>query len=456
MKIQTRIAIIFAIITAIIISIASSAVYYYANQNAYEDFYKRMELRTLIAARNALEADEEDVETFNKIRTQHLEILPHEQEHLMSAGDYKKQMKLLDLPESFYKEIFQKGKARLKQGADFYTGLYYEDNQGDYIVILSARNEVVKAYLANLRVVLFICLIAAPLAAFAVGRIFSKLILKPIRGITSRVDDISAHNLHLRLENDRKDEISKLTSTFNNMLDRLETAFETQNNFVSNASHELNTPLTTIIGESDYALQKIRTPEKYQESLTIIYKEAEKLHNITKSLLHLAQTGFNGQALSHDPIRIDELLYTVKQTVDNIFPDNKVYINHSLMPENEDKLIVLGNPQLLELAFANVVLNACKYSFNKPVQILLAATNSSVMVLVKDEGIGIPKDEIKYVFDPFFRASNTDKFKGYGIGLPLARNIVRLHSGNLIVRSEVNQGTEIQIDIPLAGHVRKR
>lgn len=78
------------------------------------------------------------------------------------------------------------------------------------------------------------------------------------------------------------------------------------------------------------------------------------------------------------------------------------------------------------------------------------------MVLIKDEGIGIPSNEIKYVFDPFFRASNTNQFKGYGIGLPLARNIIRLHSGNLIVRSEQNAGTEIQIDIPLAEKVRKR
>ncbi|RYD55985.1 MAG: HAMP domain-containing histidine kinase [Sphingobacteriales bacterium] len=457
MKIQTRIAIIFAIITAIIISVASSVVYYFANQNAYEDFYRRMELRTMIAARNALEADEENLEAFNTIRSQHLQTLAREREYVVPVNDIRNHnFKLLDLPESFYNTVMTKGTARLKEGVDFYTGLYYEDNQGNFVIILSARNEVVKEYLANLRSVLLVCLIAAPLAAYVVGRIFSKLILRPINHITARVKDISVYNLHLRLESDRKDEISELTTTFNHMLDRLETAFETQNNFVSNASHELNTPLTTIIGETEYALQKLRSPEKYQESLSIIQRESEKLHNITKSLLHLAQTGFNGQALNAEPVRIDEILYNVQQTVDNIFPDNKVYINHSLMPENDDKLVVNGNPQLLELAFANVVLNACKYSSNKPVQILLAATNSSVMVLIKDEGIGIPKQEIKYVFDPFFRASNTNKFKGYGIGLPLARNIVRLHSGNLIVRSEENQGTEIQIDIPLASEVRKR
>lgn len=457
MKIQTRIAATFAGIAAVMVLTVSIIIYYFANQNSFDDFYKRMELRTMIAAKNALEQDEANVDALNDIRAQHLERLQKEKEYIILADDIKAGLDHgLDLPKRFYKEVFEKGKARLKQDKDFYTALYYPDNQGNFVVILSAKNELISSFLGNLRNVLLICLIITPLIAYVIGRFFSMHILKPIRKITANVKDISVYNLHLRLENDEKDEISELTSTFNNMLDRLETAFETQNNFISNASHELNTPLTSIMGESDYALSKERTTEQYRQSLKVIHSEAEKLHNITRSLLHLAQTGFNGQTIHYAPIRVDELLYTVKQTVDNIFPDNKVYINHSLMPEDERKLVVSGNAQLLELAFANVVLNGIKYSSNKPVQILPAATNDHIIVIIKDEGIGIPTREIKHVFDPFFRASNTSHFKGYGIGLPLARNIVRLHRGNLIVRSEENQGAEIQIEIPLASAVKKR
>ena len=149
-------------------------------------------------------------------------------------------------------------------------------------------------------------------------------------------------------------------------------------------------------------------------------------------------------------LRLDEVLYTVKETVDNIIPKNKVVIDLSLMPEDQQKLVVKGNQQLLELALVNIVINGCKYSMNKPVLVSLAATDTKLVITIEDNGVGIPKEEIAYIYEPFFRASNTGSFKGYGIGLPLSRNIVRLHNGELDVRSEENKGTTVKIKLPLA------
>lgn len=265
-----------------------------------------------------------------------------------------------------------------------------------------------------------------------------------------QVKSISSRNLHLRLNVEESgDEINDLAGTFNNMLDRLETAFETQNNFVSNASHELSTPLTAIIGEAELALNKERTQEKYIYSLQNILHEAGRLEHITKSLLHLAQTGFDGKKQEWGQIRSDELLFTVKNTIDKLHPGNKVEIDYSLFPEEEEKLVIPGNEQLLELALSNIVMNAVKYSNNEPVSIALAATEKKNIIIVKDQGIGIPPEDLPYIFSPFFRASNTGRFKGYGIGLPLAMNIIRMHKGDIIVNSRVNQGTEIRVELPL-------
>jgi signal transduction histidine kinase len=253
----------------------------------------------------------------------------------------------------------------------------------------------------------------------------------------------------LRLEyNDEDDEMSELAHNFNDMLDRLETSFESQSNFISNASHELNTPLTSIIGEADVTLTRIRSTEEYVEALNNILMEAEKLNKKTKALLFLAQTAFNGKALEFKLVRVDQLILDVKETMNRIHPDNKVTIDFSLLPDNPLKLKISGNEQLLHLALSNIVLNAYKYSNNQPVIVSLGMSYDMLIIIVKDTGIGIPENEIKFIYDPFFRASNTTNYEGYGIGLPLTRNIIKIHKGILNVNSTVFKGTTIEIRLP--------
>lgn len=237
--------------------------------------------------------------------------------------------------------------------------------------------------------------------------------------------------------------------TFNNMLDRIETSFETQNNFISNASHELRTPLTAIIGEADVTLSKLRRPEEYIETIKIILDEAEKLDKKTQALLFLAQTGFNGKSQKFEKVRMDQLIWDVKETIEKINPKGKIQYDLSLLPENPKKLKVFGSEQLLHLAFTNIIINACKYSNFEPVIVSIGASNEKVFIVIKDKGIGIPEKELKYIYDPFFRASNTNNFEGYGIGLPLTRNIIRMHKGELIVSSQKDMGTVVEVILPV-------
>jgi signal transduction histidine kinase len=266
-----------------------------------------------------------------------------------------------------------------------------------------------------------------------------------------KVKQISTENIHLRLkEPENNNEISELASTFNDLLNRIETAFETQKNFISNASHELATPLTAIMGEADVALIKERKPEEYQHVLQNVVQQAERLNQITKSLLFLAQTGYKGKKIVFEILRLDELIWEVKRLIDRLNLDNKIMVDLSLLPEDPKKLKVSGNKQLLHLALANLLNNACKYSHNKPVSVHIGASQEQVLLFIKDQGIGIPENELAFIYDPFFRASNTHLFEGYGIGLPLARNIIKLHNGTLLVTSKVDNGTSVQISFPLA------
>lgn len=278
----------------------------------------------------------------------------------------------------------------------------------------------------------------------------SKRLINPIKVITEEVNLIGTENLHVSLDvSDNEDELTQLIRTFNNMLDRLETSFETQKNFISNASHELNTPLTSIIGEADVALARDRSAEEYVDALQQILKEAEKLYKKTKALLYLAQTGFNGKVLVFDKVRIDQLIFDVHKTINRIHPDNKIVIDFSLLPENPEMLKIKGNEQLLHLALSNILLNSYKYSSNQSVKVSLGLSENQVILVVTDSGIGIPKDELQYIYDPFFRASNTRNFEGYGIGLPLTRNIIKIHKGELNVYSVQNEGTIVEIKLPV-------
>ncbi len=451
MKIQTQTALLFTVLTALLILLISFTTYYLVTRYASNDFLKRLELRVRVAAKLRFEQNKVSTVTYQELRRQYLEVLPREQEYLLTwdsvANIFHPQVKS-NLPQSFYRQIIAaKGKTVfIEKNKVHYAGILYRDEGKNYLVIKSAVNEFGNNLLSTLFRIKVLIFIVGVLLVFTAGIFFSRKTFQPLRQLISKVQDISAHNLHLRLEPKKgKDEMTELAHTFNTMLDRLQTAFETQNNFVSNASHELRTPLTTIMGEADIALKKARTNEEYRQSLQVILNEAMKLDHLTSSLLALAQSGFDGKKQRRTVVRMDELLVEVKHAVDQLHPDNKVQLHFGELPPNEQQLSVEGNYHLLKLALTNIVMNACKYSNDRPVQLSLQVEKGKIRIGIIDEGIGIPSTELKYVFEPFYRASNTDRFEGHGVGLPLARNIIRLHDGELMIRSEEGKGTAVEI-----------
>lgn len=448
-----RIAILYTIITALLILLLSIIVYFFTKDMTSRDFYKRLDIRAVMVAEYMTTKNDKTGDIINDIRNLHLEKLPNEKEYFQEIDTEtiaNIQFQDLDLPESFYKEILEYKKSFYENKNTFYAGVLYENNGTKSISIVSASNETLSRQLMYLRTTLIIGFIITTVILFILGYFLSKQIILPIKKMTNKVRAINTENLHLRLNVGKgKDEISNLARTFNNMLDRLETSFESQNNFVSNASHELSTPLTSIIGEAELALHKMRSREEYRNAIQIILHDAERLKTIIQSLLSLAQTGFDGKKQNWEILRADELLLNAINSVNMIYPDSIIHLDYSLLPEDDSKLNINGNENLLKLALTNIILNACKYSDYKEVTASIGASNTHIFIIIKDQGIGIPENELPYIYDPFFRASNTVNIKGYGIGLPLARNIIRMHDGELKISSTINVGTDVQITFPV-------
>ena len=452
MKLQNKITLLFFGISTIGLILLNASIFYFVSDFNFEDFFKRLEARVNLAAEIRINPDKESL-AYQRVRTRYLEKLDNETEYIIKLDTAKAPYytSTIALPESFYRDVLNNKKARLNIKNKFYAGSVFLVDQQKYIVIVTATDPYGFKELEELKRVLLFVFVISIILTYIAGKIFSFYTIKPVRGIIKSVKNITANNLHLRLDEVRgKDEIAELVLTFNNMLTRLETAFETQNNFVSNASHELRTPLTIITSETELLLSGDGLTGEARSSAQIILAEAEKLGHILASLLGLAQTGFDGKKQNWQKIRVDELVMTVADSVKRIDRESVIDLDFAGLPDDESQLYTEGNVNLLQLAVSNIVLNACKYSNNRPVLVQITSANGRIVIKVTDKGIGIPEQEQQHIFEPFFRASNTTKFQGHGIGLPLTLNIIRLHKGSIGIRSEEEVGTEIQILLPVA------
>lgn len=451
MSIQKKVALMFLALTVSIILMLSSAIFYFVHQFTFEDFYKRLEARVNISSQIFHLNDKDSLGMYKEIRQRYLEQLTSEKHYILMPEEYTGNRSIKGLPAELVQNVRADGQTRYKKYNVFYAGKLFKFAEGDVMIVVSATDPYGLNELNNLQQVLIIGFVLSVVLAYVVGKRFSYHTFQPVRKIIKKVNTITASNLHLRLEPyDGKDEIAELMQTFNDMLDRLETAFETQNNFISNASHELRTPLAIIKGEAELALKNINNTGAHPEkTLQEILTGAQSLQDILTSLLGLAQTGFDGKKQNWEKIRGDELVWMIKEAVDQIIPENNLSIDLSELPNEDDRLVILGNINLLKLALSNIALNACKYSDNKPVALKISAENKSVIFSIRDEGIGIPEVDVQHIFEPFFRASNTDKFEGHGVGLPLALNIVRLHKGSIAIASKINTGTTIRVMLPV-------
>jgi signal transduction histidine kinase len=428
-------------------------IFYSISQYAYEDFNERLQIRAVTAAKIELDYHQ-DRSYLKNFKEEYLQKLSEEKDYIFKLDTIKTLNSItskLNVSESFLKEtISQKVSYFNKDGKLFFAGILYNSKGSDYLVIVSAQNYYTLHHNTYLKQLLIGASLLAVFIISFVAYWFSAKISRPLNEITKRVSQIGTDNLNLRIrETTNSLEINTLAVAFNSMLDRLETAFETQNNFVSNASHELKTPLTSIICESELALYKERTKEEYKSAIENILSEAEELNGKLKALLFLAQTGFSSKNTNLDVINIDELIFDAKSTLTKIFPNNKIKIDFLNFPENPEQMQIKGNYQLLLLSISNIISNGIKYSNNQEVNVFVKFDDKNVEIEIVDKGIGIPESDMPFVFDTFYRASNTSDFEGYGIGLALSKNIIKIHKGDLFLTNQKPTGIKAHIRIPL-------
>ena len=435
MQIRKKITITYIALSGFSTLLLCIVIFSLFKQNNEYYFIKRLQDRAKIASSAYYQKNLEKKDYFKDFKKGGLEELIDEKDFILKVNsentfEYNTD---LHLPPEFYNTIMKKGSGWFEEDYRYYYGQIFNEEGQKHIVIVTAKDRRGNTSSIYILQILLFGGIGFIVLAYFFGQFLARRVINPIARITKEVHRISASNLHNRLaDTDGKDEISDLTKTFNDMLDRLETSFEIQANFINNASHELKTPITTIIAETEIMLLKERETKEYITSLENINKQASKLGNLTESLLKLTQTGYDGTKQVLDIARMDEILLEVKGSIDTLFPN--------------------CNRPLLELALNNIISNAVKYSDNDEVFVSLSADKTKIKIAIIDIGIGIPPEDIPYLYEPFFRGKIASKYNGYGLGLPLAMKIIRMHNGELQIQSETGKGTVVNITFEKKQH----
>jgi len=282
----------------------------------------------------------------------------------------------------------------------------------------------------------------------AIGAKTSKRLLKPVDTMTKTVKNITVNALNTRLDvSGSQDELKDLAKTFNRMLDRIEASYEAQNQFVSDASHELRTPISVIQGYSNL-LSRWGKGDKavLEESIESIKTEAENMKVLIEKLLFLSRSDKNTQKIEIETFYINEL-------IDEVIKETKLIDNdHEIKNTINDRLLVNADPKLIKEALRIFIDNSIKYTpENGIISIDSYQLKSELIITIKDTGIGISKEDLPNIFNRFYRAdkSRTKKTGGTGLGLSIAKWIMLAHKGSIDVCSELSAGTKIALHLPI-------
>lgn len=295
--------------------------------------------------------------------------------------------------------------------------------------------------LQHLRRILLLGFLAGLLLIAPAGWLFARRALAPVSDIMNTVDGISYQNLERRLpEGKSRDELSRLSATFNRLLGRVGEAFGLQRMFLSNVAHELRNPLTAMRTRIEVTLQKRRSPEAYETALQSVLEDVQMLSEMQDKLMQLARIHHNGSEVEMLPLRLDELLWHSIAALKKQHPAYKISfeVAEDGLQDAAEQWMIQGNEALLQVAFKNLIDNACKYGAEQRAQVFIGQEASGMPYLkVRDNGPGIPPEELQLIFEPFFRSTQHRKSaKGVGVGLALVRSIADLHKAR--IRAENN------------------
>ena len=324
---------------------------------------------------------------------------------------------------------------RLKNTGDWIRGIYPLSRfQND----ISKMWDILFYYIAPL----FIAFVAF------VGYKIVKNAFKPVKKISETALEIKkSKNFSRRIELDNsEDEIHKMASAFNEMLDTVEETFIHEKQFSSDVSHELRTPITVILAQSDYALDYVDTLDEAMESFEVINRQAKKMTSLINQIMELSKLERQNE-IEKERINFSNIILQLLEDYRTLLENSNI----ELITNIEKDLRIYGNKLMIERLFVNLFTNAMKFT-KTTISVSLNRINKEIILQIKDDGVGIAKGEQKYIWDRFFQINNSrnkDKNRGSGLGLSMVNKIAQFHSATIEVESEIGKGACFIVRFPI-------
>ena len=388
MKTGHKISLIYSGITIGLIVIAGLTFYFFASNYIRNLYFHYMQEKAHAVAEEKFSKDELDPVKYRNVVIRRKTSIPTSKELFVNVENRALARQVLStyLDDEQIKQLYANQTVNFEHGQEVGTAFVYYDNTGTFAVIVLSRNPYGTDIAHTLRWALLLLVLVSAGVLWLISRLYAM-----------------------------------------RMLNRIDRDYQTEKMFVNNASHEINNPLTAIQGECEVGLLRLYNTREYQDILRRIAHEAERVETIMRELLQFSHVRSGEEMTASETVDMGELV--------------KGLCEGRCEVECHDDFSVLGDTHLLRMAFKNLINNAVKYSNGKPVTV----TVGEHKVVIRDEGIGIPKEDLPHVFEPFYRASNTRAVIGHGVGLALAKAILEKHNARLTVASRQNEGTTVTV-----------
>ena len=446
MSLKNRLLIFSVTTFSLVILIASAAIYI--------SFYKKMETnefislknKTLLAAIYYLEADEINSTEHESIQQQLRKSISRKDIAVFNNQNEFVRGEMTEFNEisiHFLDEVRHNFEANLITDEYFYNGLFYKDNEGDFVVVTREFKNDFNQQLYTLLKILIIVFLGGILLIYIFSHFLVKFTFQPLTNIIDQIKQRDHSMLTQPLKtNDSFSEIQDLVTSYNHFIERLDKTFYIQKNFIDYVSHELRTPITALLGTLEVTSHKNRSNLEYQQVMQKLNQYVIDLEDTLDNMMLLsgAKTNFE-----FSKIHLDEIIW---QVAEQMIMYHNAQINVNVLVQQSNYLQITGNAQLLQLALNNLIENAIKYSNNQLIEIDIKELNQRLIIAIKDTGIGIPIEDIPNVTDNFFRGKNTQSYKGKGIGLSMANIIFSLHQIQLQIKANHPSGTVVELIFP--------
>ncbi|MCL2682049.1 MAG: HAMP domain-containing histidine kinase [Bacteroidales bacterium] len=448
MKIQTRLSLFTSVIFGIIFLVASAFIYGLFRSNAELAIYRGLEKTAYITAFFYLEEDELSSEEFAKVHRQFRELVNMNYQVYDMENQIWRGVETSRVSDLILQEIRERQALSFKSDNFFCHGIFYHDNQGDFIVVTKENQEVLSEQLNALLWILVLAFILGILTVIFSSRWIAKMAYRPFSKVINQVKNMSTQNLNVQIKSSQtEDELQALIDTFNELLSKISETVIVQKNFVKYVSHEFKTPLAAIFGHLEVFLMRDRNSEEYKKLAEKLVQDVHQLEKILDILLIISDLRNSAEVTSS--VRLDELIWEIIDQLKNNYPNSKVLININIEPAESHVLTIHKDKTQLLMALFNLIENAVKYSRDYSVEIEIFKKGHTLCLAIRDNGIGIPPDQIQHVSKPFYRADNTNKIQGSGIGLSIALRILEKNDIHYEILSKEHEGTTVLLKFDL-------